>query len=283
MADAITPYAGLTKPTVGADDNAWGGLLNADLDILDQFLRNIVPAGVSFDYRGPVTGGPPPGFLFEDGSAVSRSTYATLYGVIGVTYGAGDGVSTFNLPDSRGRFSVGAGGVFPLAQVGGSLTYTGATDAHALTAAEGPSHGHGLSDPSHNHTLHDGGHGHGVNDPTHTHGVNDPQHQHSITGAGDAPNQQLVFYEAGAAYFSSGSNNFGGAHPGVASPVATGISIAAGPSYITIQGSGANISLDGAFTGQAVQASGGGSPHTHTLTAIPTTPPYLAANRIIKT
>lgn len=46
----------------------------------------------------------PTGYLECDGSAVSRTTYATLFATIGVTYGAGDTVTTFNLPDYRGRF-----------------------------------------------------------------------------------------------------------------------------------------------------------------------------------
>ena len=48
----------------------------------------------------------PSGYLYEDGSAVSRSTYSALFGVIGSTYGDGDGTTTFNLPDSRGRIGV---------------------------------------------------------------------------------------------------------------------------------------------------------------------------------
>jgi microcystin-dependent protein len=49
------------------------------------------------------------GWLLADGTAVSRTTYATLYAVVGTTYGAGDGSTTFNLPDMRGRMPIGAG------------------------------------------------------------------------------------------------------------------------------------------------------------------------------
>lgn len=48
----------------------------------------------------------PSGYLFEDGSAVSRSTYAALFAVIGTTHGVGNGSTTFNLPDSRGSLGV---------------------------------------------------------------------------------------------------------------------------------------------------------------------------------
>ncbi|MDF3822337.1 phage tail protein [Leptospira sp. 96542] len=47
---------------------------------------------------------PPPGALRCNGAAVSRTVYARLFAVIGTTFGAGDGVTTFNLPDERGEF-----------------------------------------------------------------------------------------------------------------------------------------------------------------------------------
>jgi len=51
----------------------------------------------------------PDGFLLCNGVAVSRETYANLFSVIGTTFGAGDGSSTFNLPDMRDRYPIGAG------------------------------------------------------------------------------------------------------------------------------------------------------------------------------
>lgn len=60
-----------------------------------------VPTGVQLPFAGTVA---PTGYLFCDGAAVSRSTYAALFAVIGVTHGEGNGSSTFNLPDWRGRF-----------------------------------------------------------------------------------------------------------------------------------------------------------------------------------
>lgn len=62
--------------------------------------------GIIWPYAGA---GVPAGFLLCDGSAVSRTTYSRLFGVIGSTYGAGDGSTTFNVPDGRGRLFVGAG------------------------------------------------------------------------------------------------------------------------------------------------------------------------------
>lgn len=82
----------------------------------------------------------PNGWLIADGSAVSRSTYAALFAQIGTTYGVGDGSTTFNLPDGRGRSLIGAG-------QGSGLTNrvlgaTGGAETHQLTEAQMPLHGH---------------------------------------------------------------------------------------------------------------------------------------------
>jgi microcystin-dependent protein len=61
--------------------------------------------GMILPYAGDIRQGfLPRGFLFCDGSAISRSQYSDLFDVIGVSFGVGDGVSTFKLPDFRGRF-----------------------------------------------------------------------------------------------------------------------------------------------------------------------------------
>lgn len=66
----------------------------------------IVPTGTILDFAGE---NPPNGYLLCDGSAVSRSTYLSLFETIGTTWGSGDGSTTFNLPDLRGRTTIGAG------------------------------------------------------------------------------------------------------------------------------------------------------------------------------
>lgn len=70
------------------------------------YAINGVPAGSVLPFAGSTA---PDGFLLCDGAAVSRATYSQLYSVLGVAYGAGDGSTTFNLPDIRGRVAVGAG------------------------------------------------------------------------------------------------------------------------------------------------------------------------------
>jgi len=79
-------------------------------------------------------------YLECDGHAVSRTDFAGLYAVIGTTFGVGDGSTTFNLPDMRGRVAVGVG-----QQTGGTdftLGLTGGEETHQLTVAELASHAH---------------------------------------------------------------------------------------------------------------------------------------------
>ena len=66
--------------------------------------KDMMPTGAVLPYAGSSA---PTGFLLCDGSAVSRTTYANLFAVIGTTYGAGDGSTTFNLPNFKGRVGVG--------------------------------------------------------------------------------------------------------------------------------------------------------------------------------
>lgn len=98
------------------------------------------------------TNTPPANWLLADGSAVSRSVYSSLFAVIGTQYGAGDGTTTFNLPDLRGRVPVGRnGGTF------GTLGATGGAETHTLTEAQMPSHNHTQNPHSHLDALNFGG------------------------------------------------------------------------------------------------------------------------------
>jgi len=105
------------------------------------------PAGVIMAFAGTAA---PTGFLSCDGSAVSRSTYATLFTAIGTTWGSGDGSTTFNVPDLRGMFVRGTG--------------TNATGSSS--GAVGPSVGSYAADTYLNHTHTDSGHTHPYLAPT---------------------------------------------------------------------------------------------------------------------
>jgi len=67
-------------------------------------LNASLPVGIIIPFAGGTT---PSGWLLCFGQAVSRSTYSALFGVIGEQYGAGDGTTTFNVPDLRGRTAAG--------------------------------------------------------------------------------------------------------------------------------------------------------------------------------
>lgn len=92
----------------------------------------------------------PSGYLSCDGSAVSRVFYGSLYGVIGTSYGSGDGNSTFNVPNLQGRVPVG---YVPNQADGNFQSYgqTGGEDTHTLSYNEMPSHAHGVNDYQHSH------------------------------------------------------------------------------------------------------------------------------------
>jgi microcystin-dependent protein len=91
---------------------------------------------------------PPSGFLECDGSAVSRSTYAALFAVVSTTYGAGDGSTTFNLPNLTDRVACGKSNNKNFASTGGANTVTptgnvaGSTANATLSTAQLASHNH---------------------------------------------------------------------------------------------------------------------------------------------
>jgi microcystin-dependent protein len=78
--------------------------------------------------------------VFPYGQAISRTTYATLFAAMGTTFGAGDGSTTFNVPDLRGRFPLGKAA----AGTGSVLGGTGGAIDHTHT---GPSHTHDVTVP----------------------------------------------------------------------------------------------------------------------------------------
>lgn len=82
----------------------------ANTEFIQALANILVPTGVVQAFAGSTT---PQGWLLCDGSAVSRTDYAALYAVIGTTYGAGDGSSTFNLPNLTDRFIQDALSVSP--------------------------------------------------------------------------------------------------------------------------------------------------------------------------
>ena len=122
-----------------------------------------IPLGAGLPYFG--ASAPNSKFVFPFGQAISRVTYASCFALLGTTYGAGDGSTTFNLPDLRGRALFGkddmGGSVAGRITSGGSgiagtaLGAAGGEQAHTLATSEIPSHTHAnaLSDPGHTHGV----------------------------------------------------------------------------------------------------------------------------------
>jgi microcystin-dependent protein len=113
-------------------DNSQWKYLNPDPIVYQQ-----VPTGTVIDFAAVSA---PSGWLLCDGTAVSRTTYSALFAVIGTAFGTGDGSTTFNLPDCRGRSTIGTG-------AGSGLTNRAIGDklgeeTHLLITAEIPTHAH---------------------------------------------------------------------------------------------------------------------------------------------
>lgn len=188
-----------------------------------------------------------PWAILPFGQAISRTGYPalnTLASAAGYVYGNGDGSTTFNTPDMRGRIFMGkddmggtaAGRVTTAISgiSGASLGAVGGSEGITLTTGQMPAHNHGVSDPSH------------------AHGVADPGHTHSMNGSRDG---------------STSSGNY------YATPVLTDHS----PDGVAnqINGVGTGIGIYGAGTGVSIQNNGGNGVHSNM-------PPILVVNQIMR-
>lgn len=144
--DGVT--SGVQEQLNGKANTSHGHAI-ADTTGLQTALAAAAPAGSLMAFAGDTA---PDGWLLCYGQAVSRTTYAALFAVIGTTYGAGVGSTTFNLPDLRGRVIAGLdnmGGAASAFRIGGmtdGLGQTGGSAVHRLTENEIPSHRHDAGD-----------------------------------------------------------------------------------------------------------------------------------------
>ena len=153
------------------------------------------------------------------GQAVSRTTFATLFAAVGTTYGSGDGATTFNLPDLRGR------SIFGRDDMNG-------TAANRITNAVSGITGTTLGASGGDQRV--GTHGHTATQAAHNHSVNDPGHSHQYTQV----------QPVGAGY-TAGGGGWGNGFVGNVGSFFTGITINNATPAITVDnfsgGASANI------------------------------------------
>ncbi|GAC1457719.1 MAG: hypothetical protein NVSMB70_01720 [Chamaesiphon sp.] len=183
-------------------------LLSATQALVRQLPSGDV-TGMLRDFAGATT---PAGFLACDGTAYSRTTYAALFAVIGTTWGAGDGSTTFNVPDLRGRTAIGSGtGAGLTARTLGTQNI--GEEAHTLTVAELAVHSHGVNESAHTHASF-------ISDPGHSHSGGEYTGQNTLAGGA------LGTY---ARFAGAAGNNTGAASTGISltnASATTGITVA---------------------------------------------------------
>lgn len=138
------------------------------INVTGQIRQNgaaLFPVGVVLPYAGASA---PTGYLLCYGQEISRSTYALLFAAIGTGYGAGNGSTTFNVPDLRGRVPAGKDNMggssasrltsTTMSPDGNTLAAVGGTQTHTLTGAESGQKAIAaapvtITDPGHVHTV----------------------------------------------------------------------------------------------------------------------------------
>src|SRR6266404_6222342 len=154
---ATMPYQSSTPATPAASLLKVYADVNGRLKIVypDGTLGFVgIPPGTIIHGTSSTT---PVGYLVADGSAVSRTTYADFFAQISTTYGAGNGSTTFNLPDIQGRVIAGEDGgqirlSAPGLSTGASLAAVGGAQTRVLTQSQLPNVNWTVTDPGHSHT-----------------------------------------------------------------------------------------------------------------------------------
>jgi microcystin-dependent protein len=144
----INKLSGLTVTTT--EINRLAGVTSNIQTQINSFAT--FPSGSIIPYAGSAA---PTGWLLCDGQAISRTTYSTLFTAIGTAYGAGNGSTTFNIPDARGRVLAGKDNMGGVAAnrltgtsgsvAGATLGAAGGTETHLLTVNELPAHAHDIT------------------------------------------------------------------------------------------------------------------------------------------
>lgn len=184
------------------------GTNSSDAVTLGQLSTQGLPIGASVDFWGDTA---PDGWFLCYGQAISRVDYAALFAILGTKYGSGDGASTFNLPDCRGRATAGrddmggtAAGRLTNPVDGTTLGAVGGAQSHALTLEQMPAHDHGAATGSNG---------------AHSHTISFQQHfGFTPGGGGSGPYQSVTSGSAGTSSASSHTHSISSAGGGEAHP-----------------------------------------------------------------
>lgn len=288
-ASTFSPNGLPAKPILGVDHNAiqseeitvggdvwvqWNSTIGSGAWVMIASTGMVKNTGSDVgDIKVVATAEPSQGWLKCNGALVSRAQYAALFAAIGTRFGAGDGSTTFGLPDLRGEFirgwdderGVDSGRVLGTAQVGQNASHI-----HTATAANAGAHTHTLSATAasggaHAHTLSattaaDGAHTHAVSGAAasageHTHTA--PRAQNNDVGGG-SPNFTTANLQSGV----TAPTNPGGAHTHTVS----GTAASAGAHTHTVSGTAASAG-DHTHVISGTAASAGDHSHVITVAA----------------
>lgn len=238
--------------------NVGNGVADTDAATIGQ-VSNITPIGGVIDFAGA---SPPPNWLLCYGQAISRTDYADLFAVIGVTWGNGDGTTTFNVPDLRGVVTAGldnmggtdagrlSGFWGALARTMGSLIGSASV---TLATSQIPAHSHSVT-------------GTAASAGAHTHTV-------SATGtaasAGNHQHQFALYTQGTTSAFIQGTSG--------PSPTATQLTSVAGAHThdVSVSGTAANAGNHTHSVSGTAADTGGGNAHSNTQ-------PTRMMNKIIR-
>jgi len=204
----------------------------------------------------------PTNCLLCDGSAISRTTYSTLFALLGTTFGAGDESTTFNLPNMVDKFVVGAGGTYSRADTGGSATVNS-------------EHQHTVS--NHTHTTpalyHSGG--------THTHIVNSHTHPAgSLMAAVYTRFGRTYTLEVGGSFTATHSTNANSSQLNNYTPCT--YTAVHGTSGASAPETGFSSAANDTHAAQSTSSSGGGNTSIAGSSTLENRPPYVGIYFIIK-
>lgn len=248
----------------------------------------IGPTGTVIMHAAPTV---PGGWLKCDGRAVSRASYPELFHAIGTTYGVGDNISTFNLPNLVGRVAVGQGGTGTFSSLGAA----GGSETVTLTADQMPVHTH-VQDPhahtqaAHNHTQ--AAHGHSQNSHGHAatrHSHTSYAHDHAQSAHSHGADHGSLGWKSGV--FATGSS--AGISTDGSARSTTSVTANNGTTEVSISSEPAEVAVATATNNNATATNNAATATNNSTTATnknagggaahPNMQPYQVLNYIIKT